>query len=129
MGKSTTKRGGGKPLLALTSRLASCSKPEHGDGQEGTRDEMMQVRSTGFSRKAEARPPRTTNGAFPTAWRINTFTDAPAFGQAVAMDLMYLAKYQARTVLPVLIVIRALVDASETVSLAAVPVRFAVSVA
>jgi hypothetical protein len=37
-----------------------------------TRDEMAQVRSTGFSRKSAARPPKggTTNGAFWTAYSI-----------------------------------------------------------
>jgi hypothetical protein len=38
----------------------------------GTRDEMTQVRSTGFSRKSATRPPKggTTNGAFPAACSI-----------------------------------------------------------
>jgi hypothetical protein len=60
-----------------------------------TRDEVTQARSTGFSRKSAARPPKggTTSGAFPTAYNITAlavllcllvFTVRPAAGQQAA---------------------------------------------
>jgi hypothetical protein len=93
MGKFTTKRAGGKPLPPLISRLPDVAPAGNGvkaarerivynsylarawnsrGGFYCTRDEMIQVRSTGFSRKSAARPPKggTTNGAFSNACRI-----------------------------------------------------------
>ena len=59
----------GRWLRRRAAEGAADGLPQQGDVVYGTRDEMAQVRSTGFNRESAATPPKggTTNGAFSAA--------------------------------------------------------------
>ncbi len=59
----------GRWLRRRAAESAADGLPQQGDVAYGTRDEMAQVRSTGFNRESAATPPKggTTNGAFSAA--------------------------------------------------------------